>query len=77
MPNVVAIRRPGEFYRGLTPCEREVIELAHLPNADIASILGKRRATVKAQMRSAFQKLGAENRTAAALILQRLERTAA
>mgnify|MGYP000723990837 CR=1 FL=1 len=46
--------------------EIDVVELAHLPNRVIAELRGSRTATVKAQMRSALVKLGANSRTAAA-----------
>lgn len=54
----------------LTPSEIDVVELAHLRNREIAELRGSSLATVKAQMRSALVKLGAETRTAAALAWQ-------
>jgi DNA-binding CsgD family transcriptional regulator len=54
--------------RRVTPREVACLELAHLSNADIARILGISIETVKAHLASAYVKLGAENRTAAALL---------
>lgn len=65
---LVLVSRPSA--ERLTPSERDVVELAHLRNRDIAELRGSSLATVKAQMRSALMKLGAETRTAAALALQ-------
>jgi DNA-binding NarL/FixJ family response regulator len=68
MPDFGPIRGPGQCYRGLTPRERQVVALSYLSNAEIADQLGTCRATVKAQMRAACQKLGARNRTEAMLL---------
>jgi DNA-binding CsgD family transcriptional regulator len=75
MRNLHLIPAPAQSFRSLTPAEQAVLELAALANADIALLLGKTTATVKAQMGSAMVKLGAENRTAALVLWMRRTQT--
>jgi DNA-binding CsgD family transcriptional regulator len=61
--------RRGPSIERLTPRERQVVELAHLRNADIAAELGISLATVKTLLSRAMEKAGAETRTQAYALL--------
>ncbi len=49
---------------------REVLELAHLRNEDIGLALGISPETVKSLLRSAYVRLGVENRTGAVMAMR-------
>lgn len=73
-PDVNKNRTTSEIRKypcGVSARESQVIELAHLSNAEIAEKLGISYETVKVHMKNAFVKLGAENRTSAAMLLAR------
>jgi DNA-binding CsgD family transcriptional regulator len=53
---------------GITAREARVLDLVHHRERDIAAMLGISRGTVHVHMRQIREKLGAENKTQAALI---------
>lgn len=62
-------RSAGEAAEALTPREREVLEwvAAGKTSRDIASILGASARTIEKHLERIYEKLGVENRTAAAM----------
>lgn len=61
---------PSQSPKGLTAREMSCVSLAHLPNKQIAWMMGISVATVKIHFRQAFIKLDCSNRTTAALVFR-------
>lgn len=64
------VRRRTQLRNRVSPREIEVLDLLYLSNREIATILGIKPGTVKSHLKTAFAKLGVENRTQAALVWQ-------
>jgi DNA-binding NarL/FixJ family response regulator len=73
---VTPISKRAQLPKGITPAEAEVIEMAELHNKLIADKRNVSVHTVKRQMSSAFEKLGVDNRTSAALRWAEIKRAA-
>jgi two-component system NarL family response regulator/two-component system nitrate/nitrite response regulator NarL len=69
----VRTSRDGSPLADLTPRERQVALMIAdgRSNREAASVLGLSEATIKTYVRTIFEKLGADNRTAVALLVAR------